>query len=164
MVAAADLVAESEISQWVEVSGYPTLRLFIGGKSIDYPGERNGDSIIKFVTDAINSKLQSAASADEITIPAVILSGISENSDIHLLPALFNRHPAYLAPGADFKVEVRTKKGTQVYTGEANLDQIVAWLEETTEPIVVAVVDSKPTKRLSKALDGKAPLLVIARR
>lgn len=164
VVAAADLVAESEISQWVEVSGYPTLRLFIGGKSIDYPGERNGDSIIKFVTDATSSKLQSAASADEVVIPAVILSGVADDSDLHLLPALFNRHPTYLVPGADFKVEVHTKKGVQVYSGESNLDQIVAWLEETTEPIVVAVVDSKPTKRLSKALEGKAPLLVIVRR
>ncbi len=51
-----------------------------------------------------------------------------------------------------------------MYSGEAVLDQVVAWLDDVTEPIVVAVVDSKPTKRLSKALDGKAPLLVITRR
>ncbi len=80
------------------------MRFYINGKSIDYSGERNGEAVIKFVKEAMNSKLQVVASADEVTVPAVILGGVADDSDLHLLPALFTRYPAYLVAGADFKV------------------------------------------------------------
>lgn len=164
VVAAVDLVTESEVSEWVEIQGYPTLRLIVNGRAIDYNGERDSDEIIKFVSQAINSKLIPAASKEEIASPAVAVSGVAEDSDLHLLPALFTRHPIYLVPGAEFKVEVLSSKGLSSYSGEPTLDAVAGWLEEATEPIVVAVVDSQPTKRLARALQGKAPLLVIVRR
>lgn len=61
-------------------------------------------------------------------------------------------------------MEIHTKKGVQTYSGEVTLEDITNWLEDATEPLVVGVVDQKPTKRLSKALEGQSPLLVIVKR
>lgn len=36
VVAAVDLVSESKVGEWVQVQGYPTLRLIVNGKAIDY--------------------------------------------------------------------------------------------------------------------------------
>ncbi len=163
-VAAVDLVTESKVGEWVEVQGYPTLRLIVSGKSIDYQGERDSQAIIQFVTSAMKSKLLAAASRAEVAAPAALISGVSEDSDLHLLPLLFSRHPVYLLPGGEFRLELLTAKGSQSYSGDVSLEAIADWLESTTEPVVVGIVDDKPTKRLSQALQGKAPLLVIVRR
>jgi hypothetical protein len=97
-------------------------------------------------------------------VPAVVISGVSESSDFQILPIIFTRHPVYHVAGDDFKVEIHSKKGVQAYSGEATLEAVANWLEDKTEPLIVGVVDQKPTKRLSKALEGKSPLLVIVKR
>lgn len=117
VIAAVDLVTEKEVSEWVEIQGYPTLRFFINGKAIDYSGEREADEILKFITQAVNTKLLSAASAEEVVTPAVTISGIAEDSELHLLPIIFTRHPIYLIPGSDFQVNLHTKNGVQAYSG-----------------------------------------------
>ena len=44
------------------------------------------------------------------------------------------------------------------------MQEVAAWLEDITEPLIVSVVDSKPAKKLTKSLEGNAPLLVIVKR
>lgn len=46
------------------MQGYPTLRFYIKGNSIEYNGERKGEAILKFISEAINTKLAAAQSTE----------------------------------------------------------------------------------------------------
>jgi hypothetical protein len=69
-----------------------------------------------------------------------------------------------LAEGESFEVSVQYGKHSGSYQGEVILKDIATWLDEATEPLIVSVVDSKPAKKLTRALEGKASLLVVAKR
>lgn len=49
VIAAVDLQTESAVNEWVDVQGYPTLRLYINGNEIEYQGPRGGEEILKFI-------------------------------------------------------------------------------------------------------------------
>ena len=64
VIAAVDLVTEKAVSEWVEVGGYPTLRLFINGNEVDYNGARSGEDILSFIKKAQTITLNTAANKD----------------------------------------------------------------------------------------------------
>lgn len=164
VIAAVDLVTDKEIGDWVEVQGYPTLRFFINGKSIDYNGERNAEAVLNFINSAVKTKLLTAASVEEIPRPSVAVYGVAADSELQYLPLLFTRYPIYHIQGDhSFKVEVYGKK-TETSSEKTTLQEVSDWLNDITEPLIVGVVDKAPTKRLNNALQGKYPLLVIVRR
>jgi hypothetical protein len=57
------LVTEKEVGEWVEVQGYPTLKFYINGKAIDYNGDRESESILQYINEAVSTKLLTASSA-----------------------------------------------------------------------------------------------------
>jgi hypothetical protein len=59
---------------------------------------------------------------------------------------------------------VQNGKRSSSYEGEEILKKVAAWLEDTTKPLIVSVVDSSPAKKLTRALEGKAPLLAVVKR
>lgn len=162
VIAAVDLVTEKTVDEWVEVSGYPTLRLYLNGNEVEYSGARTGEDILQFIKKAQTTTLSSLP--EEIPNPSVIVRGIANNSPLQLLPLLYTRFPIYSAEGESFEVSVQNGKQSNSYQGEANLQEVAAWLEDITEPLIVSVVDSKPAKKLTKSLEGKVPLLVVAKR
>lgn len=166
VIAAVDLSVEEEVAKWVTVQGYPTLKFFVKGVEIDYSGNRKAADIIAFMDQAVKTKLQVAQSINEIPKPAVAIYGVPEDSPLQLLPIVFTQLPVYHIVGGDkttFKLEVHNKEFSS-YGGQINLKDIASWLEETTEPIVVSVVQATPTKRLTKALETQTPLLVVVKR
>ena len=46
VIAAVDLVTEKAVGEWVDVNGYPTLRLYLNGNEVEYNGARTGDDIL----------------------------------------------------------------------------------------------------------------------
>lgn len=162
VIAAVDLVTEKTVDEWVEVSGYPTLRLYLNGNEVEYSGARTGEDILQFIKKAQTTTLSSLP--EEIPNPSVIVRGVTNDSPLQLLPLLYTRFPIYSAEGESFEVSVQNGKQSNSYKGEANLQEVAAWLEDITEPLIVSVVDSKPAKKLTKSLEGKVPLLVVAKR
>lgn len=80
------------------------------------------------------------------------------------MPLVYTRFPVYWIEGESFGVFVQNGKRSSSYEGEATLKEVAAWLEDTTEPLIVSVVDSSPAKKLTRALEGQAPLLVVVKR
>ena len=164
VIAAVDMSVEDEVASWVNVNGYPTLRFYIDGSEIDYTGERDVESIISFMTKAKDHRLPTINTIEDIERPAVAVFGIDETSILNLLPLKFSRFPVYLVlEKSEFKVEVHEKKFAR-YTGDSDLDAVANWLEETTESVIVNVVEEYPGKKLNKALENQTPLLVIVNR
>lgn len=84
-----DLVTESQVGEWVSVNGYPTFKLFVNGNELEYDGDREPESILTFINSASSSKLTLVDSLSTLTAPFVALHGVSEDSELHLLPLKF---------------------------------------------------------------------------
>lgn len=64
VIAAVDLVTEKAVGEWVDVNGYPTLRLYINGNEVEYNGARSGDDILQFIKKAQTTTLTTLASTE----------------------------------------------------------------------------------------------------
>ena len=96
--------------------------------------------------------------------PLIAVYGIDENRPFQLLQHVYTRFPVYQVLGeSEFRVEIHKEKYTG-YNGEQDLKAIANWLDETTEEVIVNVVETNPAKKLSKALEEQTPLLVIINR
>ena len=122
------MVKEKAIGQWVSINGFPTLRFYINGDEFDYEGQRNGDEIVAFIEKVISSKLATIKNKDDVTRPAVLVYGITEDSSLQRLAYKFEKYPIYWIEGeSEFKVEVLDKKYAQ-YTGDQDIDAVGNWL------------------------------------
>lgn len=111
-----------------------------------------------------DSKLKTISSIEEQTTPFVAVYGVSEDSSLNLLPFLFTRYPVYRVLGeSEFKVAIHDGRFAE-HSGDSNLHSVANWLIESTEPVIVNVVESHPARKLSKALESSTPLLVIVNR
>ena len=59
VIAAVDLVTEKAVGEWVDVNGYPTLRLYLNGNEVEYSGARTGEDILQFIKKAQATTLSS---------------------------------------------------------------------------------------------------------
>lgn len=60
----------------MDVSGFPTFKFYINGQELEYNGDRNGDSIINFMNEAVKSKLKTVSSVEELQKPAIAVYGV----------------------------------------------------------------------------------------
>lgn len=42
VIAAVDMTAQEDISNWVNINGYPTLKFFVNGHELEYSEDRSG--------------------------------------------------------------------------------------------------------------------------
>ena len=99
--------AQAEIGEWTSVNGYPTLRFYINGLEVDYSGPRESAEILKFMDSAIDAKLPTVNTINDLKKPAVAVFGIKEDSPLQLLTLKFSRFPIYhVLEESEFKVEV----------------------------------------------------------
>lgn len=109
-------------------------------------------------------KLRTANSVEGLPKPVVAIYGINEASALHYLPFKFTRYPVYWILGeSEFKVEVLSKNFAQ-YTGDNDLNAVANWLDQTTEEVVVNIVEEYPGKKLNRALENQIPLIAIINR
>jgi len=66
LVAAVDASDESNgpLAQRFGVQGFPTIKVFVGSKAIDYQGERSGKAIAKFALEKLPSKAKKVTAKD----------------------------------------------------------------------------------------------------
>ena len=55
VIAAVDLSVEEEVTKWVTVQGYPTLKFFVKGVELDYSGNRKAADIIAVNGDPLRN-------------------------------------------------------------------------------------------------------------
>jgi hypothetical protein len=109
-------------------------------------------------------KLRTKNTKEDLERPVVAVYGISETDPLQLLPFKYSRYPVYwVLEESEFKVEVLDKKFAR-YLGDRDLDAVANWLEETTEEVIVNIVEEFPSRKLNKALENQSPLLVIINR
>ena len=165
VIAAVNMVQEQAINSWVSINGYPTLRFYIKGDEFDYEGQRDGEEIVAFMEKVIASKLATIKTADEIPKPSVLVHGISADSNLQRLAHKFDKIPIYWVEDSteEFKVEVHDNKFSQ-YKGDQNIDAVGNWLWEKTEEVLIDVAVSSNSKKLSRSLEEKIPLLILINR
>jgi hypothetical protein len=64
---------------------------------------------------------------------------------------------------SEFKVELLDKKFAQ-YTGDQDIDAVGNWLWEKSEETLIEVAVSSNSKKLSRSLEEKIPLLILVNR
>lgn len=164
VIAAVNMNEEEEVANWVNVNGYPTLRFYFNGVELEYNEDRKAENIVEFMDRVNKFKLRTKNTKEDLERPVVAVYGISETDPLQLLPFKYSRYPVYwVLEESEFKVEVLDKKFAQ-YLGDRDLDAVANWLEETTEEVIVNIVEEFPSKKLNKALENQSPLLVIINR
>ena len=166
VIAAVDMSAHPDtIGKWVNIEGFPTLHLYVKGNKVAYNGPRSAEAIINFIGEAANSKINPIASIEEAVKPSVVIYNIKDDSPLHLLPSQFTRMPIYHLndESGKFKAEIFSKE-THHFEGAEDLDLVLEWIEESTEPVVVDALSQPAPKKLTHAIDAKKPLLILAKR
>lgn len=89
------MTAQEDISSWVNINGYPTLKFFVNGHELEYSDDRSAEAIIEYMNKVTAFKLRTANSADNLSRPFVAIYGINEASALQYLPFKFTRYPVY---------------------------------------------------------------------
>ena len=131
--------------------GFPHFRLFIrGSDKILYRLDRKADAIVEFVASASTTKLTKVESVEEISDKTfAILSGVSDNTYLHVLPALFKNCTIYLIPSeGNLSLSVHNNSRVFKYQGKSDFWEIYDWLAIEFSPILSSLGVSTPAKRL----------------
>lgn len=127
---------------------------------IDYTGERKAEAMIDFLMEFSKSRLLIAPKLSDVRTPAVVITGISERSSLHSLPALFQRYPIYLVTKDDKEsIQIIDDVSTRTYNGKISLVKVADWLEDETTPILMSLGEHPPAKKLEKAMKNKKAIL-----
>jgi hypothetical protein len=162
VVAALDLSVEDEgIKKKEDIQGFPSFKIFIGGKGLTFSKDRSAENIINFINAVKTGKFQKTESLDGIPQPYVTVSGVEEDSLMRVVAGLFSKLPIYhISPEGELSVTIHDKD-TRQYSGKADVLEVVDWLELETCPIVSSLGESTPNRKLQLALVNHLPLLVV---
>jgi len=157
-IARIDASKESKIAKQHGIDGYPTLKLFIDGKPLEYNGPRKADKMVIWISKKSGSPATVVSSAEElnglIKNNSVIVVGFLENlesdlSKAFLETALHNEHVAFAlvqdkslfsAYEVDGETVIMFKdfdEGKVVYSGKAEVAELSEFVHTNSIPLVI---------------------------
>jgi len=157
-IARVDATKEVKLAEKYGIDGYPTLKLFIDGKALEYNGPRKADKIAIWLTKKSGSPATVVSSAEEldglIKNNSVIVAGFLENLETDLAKAfletaLFKEHVAFALvqdKSLFSKYEVDGEKiimfkdfdeGKVMYTGKPDVVEVSEFVHTNSIPLVI---------------------------
>jgi len=157
-IARVDASKEIEIAERFGIDGYPSIKLFIDGKPLEYNGPRKADKMVIWISKKSGSPATVVSSVEElnglIKNNSVIVVGFLEDlesdlSKAFLETALFNEHVAFAlvqdkslfsAYEVDGETVVMFKsfdEGKVVYTGKPEVAELSEFVHMNSIPLVI---------------------------
>jgi protein disulfide-isomerase-like protein len=121
VIAAVDGSSEQEISESINLRGFPTLKLFVNGEPIDYNGDRSVEKMTEFINGFLRARLIPVASLEKVEKPAVVAWGVSTEDSLIKLTALYTTYPVYRIEGeenSEFRIEIHDGTEVRTYNGK----------------------------------------------
>jgi len=165
-IARVDASKEIEIAKKQGIDGYPTLKLFIDGKPLEYNGPRKADKMVIWISKKSGSPATVVSSTEElnglIKNNSVIVVGFLENlesdlSKAFLETALYNEHVAFALVQdkslfSEYEVDGEKvimfkdfDEGKVVYTGKPEFAELSEFVHMNSIPLVIDFTyDSAP--------------------
>jgi len=86
--------------------------------------------MIDYLNDIAEAQLTVISNLEDIKRPALVISGIEENSTLHKLPGLFNSIPIYwLKDEEELKINLYQEDGSvKKFAGRVKLTSVLTWL------------------------------------
>jgi len=153
-----DCTEEADLCQKHEVQGYPTVKLFKGEDApITYPGGRNADAIVSFMTkqalppvSVIETKdFDSFKTQDKVVVVAYLSEDDKANTD--LLNSVADAHRLDYLFGSSSDAALAEKEGVKapavviyrsfdepkvVYDGKLEKDELVKFIKSAATPLI----------------------------